>query len=75
MDESYNNPCGMKTSQGGSDTDPNAHQRFNSWDEGVQAHLDHLALYAGAKGYPKEGTYDPRHFVSDKARWKLVLPI
>ena len=20
---------------------PNAHQKFNSWDEGVQAHLDH----------------------------------
>ena len=66
LDESYKNPCGMKTVIGGSDTDPNAHQRFNTWDEGVQAHLDHLALYAGAAGYPRSTTYDPRHFVTIK---------
>ena len=58
----------MKTVVGGSDTDPNAHQRFNTWDEGVQAHLDHLALYAGATGYPKSNTYDPRHFVTIKGK-------
>ena len=62
IDESYKNPCGMKTSKGGSNTDPNAHQRFNTWDDGVNAHLDHLALYAGASGYPRENTTDPRHF-------------
>jgi hypothetical protein len=28
----------------------------------VAAHLDHLALYAGARGYPKRHTPDPRHF-------------
>ncbi len=66
IDESYHNPCGLKTSVGGSDTDPNAHQRFNTWDDGVQAHLDHLALYAGADGYPRSNTYDPRHFVTIK---------
>lgn len=66
LDDSYHNPCGMKTSAGGSDTDPNAHQKFNTWDEGVQAHLDHLALYAGADGYPRSNTYDPRHFVTIK---------
>lgn len=66
LDESYKNPCGMKTIVGGADNDPNAHQRFNTWDEGVQAHLDHLALYAGATGYPKSNTYDPRHFVTVK---------
>ncbi len=66
LDESYKNPCGMKTVVGGADTDPNVHQKFNSWDEGVQAHLDHLALYAGAIGYPKSNTYDPRHFVTIK---------
>ena len=66
LDESYKNPCGMKTVVGGADTDPNAHQRFNTWDEGVQAHLDHLALYAGATGYPRSNTYDPRHFVTIK---------
>ncbi|AOR24545.1 N-acetylmuramoyl-L-alanine amidase [Clostridium taeniosporum] len=68
LDESYHNPCGMKTSKGGGDTDPNAHQIFSSWDEGVQAHLDHLALYAGAKEYPKDDTYDPRHFVTIKGK-------
>lgn len=68
LDESYNNPCGMKTSSGGGDYDKEAHQRFNSWDEGVQAHMDHLALYAGADGYPKANTYDPRHFVTIKGK-------
>ena len=68
LNESYKNPCGMKTVVGGGDTDPNAHQRFNSWDDGVQAHLDHLALYAGADGYPRSSTYDPRHFVTVKGK-------
>jgi len=68
LNASYNNPCGMKIIAGGSDTDPNAHQKFNSWDEGVQAHLDHLALYAGATGYPRTNTYDPRHFVTIKGK-------
>ena len=64
LDESFKNPCGLKTTTGGSDTDPSAHQRFATWDQGVMAHLDHLALYAGAAGYPKASgqTYDPRHF-------------
>ena len=53
-----------------------AHKKFDNWDQGVIAHLDHLALYAGASGYPKNiyqdkwigsnlnnnETYDPRHF-------------
>ena len=68
LNESYKNPCGMKTSAGGGDYDKNAHQKFNSWDEGVQAHLDHLALYAGADGYPRSNTYDPRHFVTIKGK-------
>lgn len=62
IDESYKNPCGMKVNSGGGDTDSNAHQRFNSWEDGVKAHLDHLALYAGATGYPRSNTTDPRHF-------------
>ncbi|AOR24546.1 N-acetylmuramoyl-L-alanine amidase [Clostridium taeniosporum] len=68
IDQSYYNTCGLKTSSGGGNYDPNAHQRFNSWDEGVQAHLDHLALYAGAEGYPRKDTYDPRHFYSIKGK-------
>lgn len=66
INASYHNPCGLKTAQGGSNNDPNAHQRFSSWNEGVQAHLDHIALYAGASGYPRSSTYDPRHFVTIK---------
>jgi len=64
LDESYHNPCGLKiaTAADGSDTDKNAHKKFNQWKEGVQAHLDHLALYAGANGYPKNDSYDQRQF-------------
>jgi N-acetylmuramoyl-L-alanine amidase len=62
LDESFRNPCGMKKKEGGGDYDKEAHQRFASWEEGIQAQLDHLALYAGAPGYPKATTPDPRHF-------------
>ena len=62
LDASYHNPCGLKTEQGGGDKEPSAHKRFETWEEGVTAHLDHLALYAGANEYPKEETPDPRHF-------------
>lgn len=64
LDASYRNPCGMKTSSGGGDYDKNAHTRFDTWDDGVKAHLDHLALYSGAEGYPRQDTTDPRHFAS-----------
>lgn len=59
----FHNPCGLKTALGGGDGDPDAHQRFTSWEAGVTACLDHLALYAGAQGYPKPPgtTPDPRH--------------
>ena len=72
IDASYHNPCGLKTAEGGGNYDPNAHQRFSSWDEGVQAHLDHLALYAGASGYPRSDTYDPRHFRTIKGKATTV---
>ena len=63
IDASYFNPCGLKKTAGGGDYDSNAHQRFANWSEGISAHLDHLALYAGASGYPRTGnTPDPRHF-------------
>ena len=64
IDATYHNTCGLKTTSGGGNYDPEAHQRFESWDHGVQAHLDHLALYAGASGYPRANTLDPRHFPS-----------
>ena len=52
--------------------------KFKSWKDGIQAHADHLGLYAGAKNCPKYSpetknyqnekykangtTLDPRHF-------------
>lgn len=62
IDASYHNPCGLKVTAGGGDTQASAHRRFADWREGITAHLDHLALYAGAAGYPRTGTPDPRHF-------------
>ena len=68
----FKNPCGMKISAGGGDKDPNAHQRFESWDQGIQAQVDHLALYAGHPDYPKAVTPDPRHFGWIKGKAKYV---
>lgn len=62
LDASYHNPCGLKIQAGGGDYDKNAHMRFKTWQDGISAHLDHLALYAGNKNYPKNDTLDPRHF-------------
>ncbi|NEZ43205.1 N-acetylmuramoyl-L-alanine amidase [Paenibacillus alvei] len=62
IDASYCNPCGLKITAGGGDYQATAHKRFTNWREGITAHLDHLALYAGADGYPKKDTPDPRHF-------------
>lgn len=62
IDATYHNPCGLKVPQGGGDYDKNAHMKFKTWTDGISAHLDHLALYAGAKDYPKKNTLDPRHF-------------
>jgi len=55
------NPCGLKVKAPLGDK-PADFQRFPDWETGVIAHLDHLALYAGVKGYPKKNTPDPRHF-------------
>lgn len=62
LDSSFHNPCGLKIMKGGGDFDKSAHKKFDSWNDGVSAHLDHLALYAGAKNFPKKNTHDPRHF-------------
>jgi hypothetical protein len=72
IDATFNNPCGLKTAAGGDDSDPNAHMRFTSWRQGIKACLDHLALYAGAPGYPRASTPDPRHFASIRGRSPTV---
>lgn len=38
------------------------YKKFDNISDGVMAHLDHLALYAGANGYPDVKSKDPRHF-------------
>lgn len=53
LDASFHNVCGLKNPAGGGDKDKNAHKRFPSWEIGIAAYLDHLALYAGAKSYPR----------------------
>lgn len=67
IDATYNNPCGLKVTAGGGNYDPGAHMRFKDWNQGITAHVDHAALYAGQTGYPKAGTPDPRHFPFIKA--------
>lgn len=37
-------------------------KKFDTINDGVLAHLDHLALYAGAANYPDSKSKDPRHF-------------
>ena len=75
---SFHNPCGLKITKGGGDYEVGAHMRFKSWEEGIMAQSDHLALYAGGPNMPKYSpecashqnanckangtTQDPRHF-------------
>lgn len=82
------NTCGLKGNKGGGDLDPNAHTRFDYWEDGIQAHIDHIALYAGASNCPKYGvncpqsqkeeykkngnTLDPRHFPYLKGKCTTV---
>lgn len=75
LDLSYYNPCGLKITQGGGDYQSSAHKRFASWEEGITAQADHLALYAGHKGYPKSNTPDPRHFTYLLGKAKTVMAL
>ncbi|WP_163213417.1 glucosaminidase domain-containing protein [Bacteroides sp. 519] len=61
VDVGAKNTCGMKR-RGRNGDHLSDHMRFESWRDGVLAHLDHLALYAGVSGYPKAQTKDPRHY-------------
>lgn len=63
VNEENHNLCGLKK-DGSVEDNSDDYMKFNSWEEGVSAHLDHLALYAGQVGYPKPKaeTKDPRHY-------------
>ncbi|WP_297520084.1 N-acetylmuramoyl-L-alanine amidase [uncultured Clostridium sp.] len=56
INDNYFNPSGLKEDKS------EKYKKFTSWKEGVEVHLDHLALYAGGKGYPNKESQDPRHF-------------
>lgn len=48
IDASFHNPCGLKTFRGGANDDPEAHERFETWQEGAEAHANHLGhAYCG----------------------------
>lgn len=68
LDASFKNTAGIKksnVSDTASDSIAECHMRFATWEDSVKAQIDHAALYAGLKGYPKKypsETTDPRHF-------------
>lgn len=82
------NTCGLKITKGGGDLEPGAHMRFDYWEDGIMAHSDHLALYAGSSNTPKYSpecashqneqykkngtTKDPRHFTYLHGKCKSV---
>ena len=88
LNASFHNTCGLKTTKGGGDYVANAHMKFSSWKEGIEAHADHLALYAGSPKFPKYSpntkgyendkykvngtTLDPRHFTYLHGKSKTV---
>lgn len=60
----YFNTSGLKRHDVVSDESLEAHAKFSSWEEGVLAQVEHLALYAGKDGYPlaADKVTDTRHF-------------
>ena len=70
VDVNFHNTCGLKTSKGGANDDPNAHQRFPDWQTGILAHVQHLALYAGVDVVGE--IVDPRHFTFVRGRAKTL---
>ena len=72
LDETFKNTCGLKSPVGGDDKDKEAHTRFETWEDGALAQVQHLALYAGKEGYPLSNPKDPRHFTSLFGKCKTV---
>jgi N-acetylmuramoyl-L-alanine amidase len=65
IDASFHNSGGLKTTAGGDDDDPTAHERFRDWDAGTLAHCAHLALYGGVISRAEaKRRGDPRAFDS-----------
>ena len=43
----HNNWAGIKIREGGPNNDPDAHEKFNSPEDGVRAHFNHICAYVG----------------------------
>ncbi len=63
---SHHNTCGLKTKDG------KAFHKFDSWEQGIEAHVQHLALYADAPKLQGKVIVDPRHFNSLRGTAKTV---
>lgn len=71
LDATFHNPCGLKTTTGGGNNDPNAHKKFDNWEQGITAQVQHLGLYAG-EIYKDGDIVDPRHFPEIRGKAKTV---
>jgi flagellum-specific peptidoglycan hydrolase FlgJ len=63
---SHCNTCGLKTKDG------KEFHKFDSWAQGIEAHVQHLALYANAPKLQGKKIVDPRHFDSLRGTAKTV---
>ena len=66
VSSSYKNTCGLKTKDG------KDFHKFSSWEEGIEAHVQHLALYANSPKLQNKKIVDPRHFDSLRGCAKTV---
>jgi hypothetical protein len=73
LNETFHNWGGIKTTNGGDNADPNAHQRFAADSDGVRAVAQHAGLYAGLY-VPAEQVVDPRHFEPIRGVAGIGLP-
>lgn len=62
----------MKNTMGLKDADNKNYVTFSSWNQGIEAHIDHLGIYAGGSKYPRSGSPDPRHFMSMYGKYSTI---
>lgn len=67
--EDYHNPGGLFDSSGKNIA------KFDNWNDGIEALVDHFALCAGASGYPKQNSKDPQHFQSYYGKQKTLADL
>lgn len=62
----HKNTCGLKARDG------KGFHKFATWAEGIEAHVQHLALYANSPKLRGKEIVDPRHFDSLRGTAKTV---